>query len=105
MPFSCAVCFNRDIATGMVDTLESVDHETKGPDNTWWMQSEVLPAPEPECYVLSPSTCTEQQREYLRDGSAVVKDWILVGRENGTSSTPDAVYERVKADWQAPLEP
>ena len=81
---------NRDIATGTVDLgkvwEKGEEYATWGPRDTWWMKSEVLPGPEPECYVLMVGTCTEEQREWLRDGTAVVKDFILIGRENGTES-------------------
>ncbi|KAK7731759.1 hypothetical protein SLS53_008703 [Cytospora paraplurivora] len=80
--------FNRDIATGTVDLratggwAEGVDiFRTDGPSNTWWKRNEVLPAPPVRCYSLLTSTCSDEQKEALRNGTAIVKDYILVGIE------------------------
>ncbi|KAK3705486.1 hypothetical protein LTR37_013303 [Vermiconidia calcicola] len=75
----------RDIATDTVD-LEKVassggQHNTSGPGDTWWMKSEVLPAPPAECYLLDINRCTEEEVSWIVDGTAIVKDWIVVGRE------------------------
>ena len=70
---------NKDIATGSVKVTD--DYSTSGPSDTWWMRSDVLPAPEAECYSLSPSTCSKEQQEWLANGTAIVKDYIVVGRE------------------------
>ncbi|KAF1352374.1 secreted carboxypeptidase-like protein [Delphinella strobiligena] len=72
----------KDIATGKAKLTD--DYTTEGPPDTWWMKSEALPAPEGECYTLNPETCTEEQQEWLVDGTAIVKDWILVGREESS---------------------
>lgn len=74
--------FNRDIATGTVDLLSGEGvYATNGTRDTWWSLSDVLPQPEPECYIFSPGTCSKEQREWLRDGTAVVKDFIVIGVE------------------------
>ncbi|GAB7357095.1 hypothetical protein MBLNU459_g7903t3 [Dothideomycetes sp. NU459] len=74
----------KDIATGQIKVAD--DYATKGPGDTWWMKSDVLPAPESQCYVLSPETCSELEREWLRNGTAVVKNWIVVGNEDEKST-------------------
>lgn len=94
----------KDIATGKIKVTD--DYTTEGPPDTWWMKSEVLPAPEGECYTLNPETCTEEQQKWLCDGTAIVKNWILVGREE--SSIHDAGKDstgkvRAYEDRQFPL--
>lgn len=43
------------------------------------------------CYTLDPlRQCTEEEVEWIRDGTAVVKDWILVGRRNVSDSDSDS---------------
>lgn len=79
--------FGRDIATGELGVTD--EYQTEGPPDTWWMKSEVLPAPKGECYVLSPGTCSEEERGWLKNGTAVVKDWIVVGKEEGKSEVWD----------------
>ncbi|KAK5132829.1 hypothetical protein LTR08_008631 [Meristemomyces frigidus] len=82
----------RDIATGTVD-LRAVaaatgeEYATEGPGDTWWMASEVLPAPAGECYILDEMKCTEEEQSWLYDGTAVVKDWIVVGRDLSAAAT------------------
>ncbi|EME46510.1 hypothetical protein DOTSEDRAFT_70498 [Dothistroma septosporum NZE10] len=100
----------RDIATGEVDlkaySKENGDHySTTGPSDTWWMKNDVLPQPPHECYVLDMSgRCTEEETSWLRDGTAIIKDWILIGRSNMSNgdneeTTPDNRY----TDIQLPL--
>lgn len=74
----------RDIATGEV-VLQDVaskgeQYSTHGPSDAWWMKSDVLPAPPHECYYLDMGRCTEEEKEWVFDGTAIVKDWIVVGR-------------------------
>lgn len=75
----------RDIATGTVNLQEVAasgeQYFTKGPTDTWFMPSDVLPAPPAECYVLDLGRCTDEEIEWIIDGTAIVKDWIVVGRE------------------------
>lgn len=80
--------FNRDIATGAVDLTgtggwagvgESQEiFSTTGTRDTWWKKNEVLPAPKPSCYILQLGTCSSEDIEALRNGTAVVKDYVLV---------------------------
>lgn len=107
---------NRDIATGKVNVLESAKegkspYMTKGRDNAWWIKSEVLSPPAPECYIREPGTCTQEQWEGISNGSAVIKDGIMVGWEDGREVV-DREDERVKSmkiigalkNGQVPLE-
>ncbi|KAL1301770.1 hypothetical protein AAFC00_005968 [Neodothiora populina] len=73
----------RDIATGTIKVTD--EYATEGPADTWWMKSDVLPAPEVECYILAPESCTEEQRGWLKDGTAIVRDYIVIGREGDSA--------------------
>lgn len=102
----------RDIATGTVD-LQKVaanghEYSTEGPSDTWWMRSEVLPPPEPECYYIDPGRCTDEELDSLFDGTAIVKDWIVVGREKKGKKAddekpkfalPDLLQSPLMGDW------
>lgn len=68
----------KDVATGSLKVAD--DYATAGPPDTWWMKSEVLPQPEPECYTLVPETCSEEMQQWLKDGMAIVEDRFVVGK-------------------------
>ncbi|GJD03994.1 serine carboxypeptidase [Colletotrichum higginsianum] len=70
--------FNRDIATGRVDTAADPTYGTRGPADTFGIKSEVPPQYEDFCYVLDPSTCSREQVAALRAGTAVIKDYIMI---------------------------
>lgn len=88
----------KDIATGEVKVTD--DYQTEGPPDTWWMKSEVLPAPKGQCYVMAPSTCSKEEKEWLGDGTAIVKNWIVVGREDRKSAAWDG---NARVGEQVPL--
>ena len=71
--------FNKDIATGRINLTD--DYGTTGPSSTWHILSDVLPPPEPECFIPNQMSCSEEQWEAVKDGRAIVKDWIVVGIE------------------------
>lgn len=78
--------FNKDIATGAVDLTatggwnsEAEIYRTEGPGDTWWKKNEIMPVPKAECYILQSMTCTEEEMEALRNGTAIIKDYLLVG--------------------------
>lgn len=55
-----------------------------------------MPAPRGKCQILSLMSCTEEEVEALKNGTAVVKDFILVGiegQEDGHVGTT-AGYEK-----------
>lgn len=109
---------HRDIATGTIDTHDTFPttttttntttssssssddddeeeeqyeyYSTTGPSDTWWKKNDVLPGMPHVCYTLDPlRQCTEEEVGWIRDGTAVVKDWILVGRRNVSDSDSD----------------
>jgi carboxypeptidase D len=70
---------NRDIATGKVSTLSNSSYGTEGPSSTWQIKNEVPPMPEPTCYILQlVATCTADQIESVNNGSALIRDYIVV---------------------------
>lgn len=85
----------RDIATGEVDlqtvAADGKQHATQGPSDTWWMKNDVLPAPPHECYLWDMGRCTKEEMDAIFDGTAVIKDWIVVGREEKRGSVGGSV--------------
>nr|POE78600.1 carboxypeptidase s1 like b [Quercus suber] len=69
------------LSTGRFSTEHGVEYSTEGPSDTWWMRSDVLPAPERECYIFDTGRCSKAEKEWIMDGSAIIKDWIVIGRE------------------------
>lgn len=70
--------FNKDIATGTIDTVANSSYRTSGPSDTLAIKNKV---PDPEvmfCYTRDTSTCSDEQVESLQNGTAVVKDWIII---------------------------
>lgn len=76
--------FNLDIATGKISTAENASYISEGPSSTWDIKNDVPDSPAPTCYVLSlASTCTDDQIRSVINGTAVVKDYIVV--DNNTA--------------------
>ncbi|KAJ5177009.1 Carboxypeptidase S1 [Penicillium canariense] len=71
--------FNRDLATGKIDTARNASYSTTGPASTWHIKNQVPESPEPLCYILAlEATCTEDQIASVVNGTAVIKDYVLV---------------------------
>ncbi|KAH0541833.1 hypothetical protein FGG08_003716 [Glutinoglossum americanum] len=68
---------NRDISTGKTDVAD--DYRTTGPSSTWHIKNIVPDSPEPTCYILAPETCTKDQYASVKNGTALVKDYIVRG--------------------------
>ena len=82
--------FNLDIATGETSTIESADYATEGPSDVYNITNEPVVDPGSQCYVLDRGQCTEEQWETVMNGSALVKNWIVVDA-NTSSLFPDLV--------------
>ncbi|KAI8940711.1 hypothetical protein NX059_001977 [Plenodomus lindquistii] len=82
--------FNLDIATGNTSTLENADYSTQGPSNVFNITNEPVMDPGSQCYVLDRGQCTDEQWETVMDGSALIKNWIVVDA-NTSSLFPDLV--------------
>jgi carboxypeptidase C (cathepsin A) len=75
--------FGKDISTGFREVTD--DLVTYGPKSSWHIKNIPPKKPEPECYVLYPETCTDDMWALVMNGTAVIKDWIVVGkREDDT---------------------
>lgn len=95
------VMFNKDVATGTMESSD--DHSTVGPSTTWHIKNEVFPAPQPVCYILDAgSRCTEDQWALVENGTAVVKDYVVVGREEEErqSPVPEPVFSKASLSSQ-----
>jgi hypothetical protein len=88
--FSRAI-FGYDIATGTIATASPAhaNYSTTGPSSSWYIKQQ--PPHEPQvpyqCYVLALDTCTAEQIEGIRNGSALLHDYILIDA-NQTGSLP-----------------
>jgi carboxypeptidase D len=82
--------FNTDVASGKIHTNTgcSSGYSTTGPANVNHILNNLKKQPVSECYVWDiAETCSPTQTELLRDGKAIVKDFIMVGYNaaNGTA--------------------
>ena len=74
--------FNRDVATGRISTVDDLEYTTKGVDYIWDVRNEIPNPPKPLCCILNlNNTCTVDQIESVADGSAVVKNFVVVGKK------------------------
>ncbi|KAI9808965.1 MAG: hypothetical protein M1826_003943 [Phylliscum demangeonii] len=73
--------FNRDIATGAIDTARHSNYSSRGPASSFAIIDPVPASPEPTCYIWAPGTCTDAQYLSLLDGSAIVMDYIVIGQQ------------------------
>ncbi|KAF2733964.1 alpha/beta-hydrolase [Polyplosphaeria fusca] len=72
----------RDVATGEVEACEG--YSSVGRADAWVEQEYREETEEPKCYVWDVlETCTKEQTEVLRSGSAVTENFILVGTTDG----------------------
>ena len=95
----------RDIATGTIDLQDfasshGIEHTTEGPKDTWRKLNDILPSPPHECYVLAPQSCSKEERQWIQDGTAIVKDWVVVGNNAATD-----ISNVLNTDEQQPLSP
>lgn len=81
----------RDVATGEIDLTKNQDYSSQGPLSVRNVTNELPEANVNICYVLEAShTCTPKQLLALGDGSAVVKDWVVVepkGSDGGLNAS------------------
>ncbi|KAL8364791.1 hypothetical protein RB595_003864 [Gaeumannomyces hyphopodioides] len=99
--FARAAVANRDVATGTVDTAATPDYKTSGPATVRDVLSEVPPQVPYFCYTLSPDTCTDEQVAALLDGSAVIRNYIMVDppyRQEASRVRARAVREHPEFD-------
>ncbi|TPX11653.1 uncharacterized protein E0L32_007632 [Thyridium curvatum] len=82
--------FNKDIATGKVDTLANASYATVGSVNTLDARDTPPPQYQHFCYSLDEATCTEEEWKRLAEGKLTVKNWIVVDK-NSTELFPNVV--------------
>ena len=82
--------FNKDIATGMVDTAANASYSTEGPSDSWATKNIPPAQPLQVCYSLdTEDTCTTDQEDAIANGTAVLRDWIYEDA-NSTLLYPDS---------------
>ncbi|PNS18953.1 Carboxypeptidase Y A [Sphaceloma murrayae] len=79
---------NQDIATGTVDIISNPDYSTVGPSDVRNVSTAGPRQPDQFCYILDPGTCFDQQIDSVVDGTALIKDYIVVDA-NSTKIWPD----------------
>ncbi|KAH8728155.1 Alpha/Beta hydrolase protein [Phaeosphaeriaceae sp. PMI808] len=73
------VMFDKDVATGSLTTNGNSSYSSTGPASSFGIKNELPPSPKSECYAWdATNTCTLAERLALANGTAVVKDFILV---------------------------
>ena len=78
------VMFNKDVATGKVmtpspDCKDEKDYSTEGPASSASIKNTMPPPSINVCYVMNAkATCRADQSEALMNGTAVVKDFVVV---------------------------
>jgi carboxypeptidase D len=71
--------FNLDIATGSDDTASNASYATSGMSDTWAVKDVAPKSDRPVCYAYNPTaTCTDEELDALADGSALVRDYIVI---------------------------
>ena len=79
--------FGKDIATGQVDTETTPGYSSRGSPTTFQVKNKVPKPPPSVCYILDLDTCTDDEFNAVLDGSALVRDYIVVN-ENTTRLFP-----------------
>lgn len=78
----------RDVKTGEVDVAEG--YSTDGLKDTFGVRMALPESPGCVCYLYDvQGTCSGEEVEALQNGSAVVKDWVLMGVDAGERSGAD----------------
>jgi hypothetical protein len=82
--------FNYDIATGNISTIENPNYTSEGPKDVYDIRNEPVVDPGSQCYVLDQGQCTADQWETVMNGTALIKNWIVVDA-NTSYLFPDLV--------------
>lgn len=73
------IMFDRDIATGKINTAKNGSYSTTGSPTTFQVQHKPPPEPAPTCYILSlHNTCTEDHIWGLVNDTVEVRDYIVI---------------------------
>jgi hypothetical protein len=89
--------FDKDVATGTVPVTD--DLQTVGLSDIRGVKNKDVPERRKgKCYVLKRKTCTEEEWEGVVNGTAVVRDWVVVGFESQSGSVKGGKVEAV--EWK-----
>ena len=78
--------FGHDIATGNVVIEAKSDYSSKGPANIRDIKNVAPQSPESICWLYQAgNSCTPQQKLALANGTAVVKDYVVVWPPSGNA--------------------
>ncbi|KAK4621861.1 Carboxypeptidase S1 B [Fulvia fulva] len=96
---------NLDIATGLVNVTSGDGiYSSVGTEDTWAIKNDQPEQPLQFCYVLEPTTCTEDQIDSILNGTAVIRHYIVVDK-NSTALFPDVVGGSSSNDTNATTSP
>jgi carboxypeptidase C (cathepsin A) len=70
--------FNFDIATGNVSTAQNPSYSSEGPVDVYNITNKPVQLGGSQCYVLDRDQCTNDQWESVMNGTALIKNWIVV---------------------------
>jgi hypothetical protein len=99
--------FNRDVATGLLPVTSEL--VTVGPSDTWYIKNEPPEEPTPQCYILSPGTCTPEIWDKVWAGKARVENYFVIGVDEDEDDGKDEEWvivdgkEASHDDAQAPM--
>ncbi|KAI5779171.1 Alpha/Beta hydrolase protein [Geopyxis carbonaria] len=85
----------RDIATGTVDATKA-GYASEGRREVGSVRNVPPLEPGSVCYVLSRGSCTDAQWAAVEDGSAVVRDWIVVGGVHNDTGSHNGSEMRIR---------
>ena len=72
--------FNTDIPTGLTSSNPSNGvYRTHGPASSWPVKNKLPVEPKARCYIWDLSTCTDEQVWVLLEGTAIVRNFFVVG--------------------------
>ncbi|KAI8196176.1 Carboxypeptidase S1-like protein A [Colletotrichum sp. SAR 10_65] len=96
--------FNRDIATGLIPVTDEL--ATVGPLDIWHIKNVPPAQPDPACYVLKPDTCAPEVWEMVKNGTALVRDYYVVGtiEEDGDEEVTQTIQGPEKGEQQVSEE-
>lgn len=80
--------FGLDIATGQVKISAGEFYSSKGPSNIFHVKNKLPEGLAPMCFLYqAPKSCTDVQLEALENGTAVVRDFIIISPSAETEVT------------------
>lgn len=76
---------NKDVATGIVSTADNETYSSTGPPSIRQVRDDAPESPAPTCYVWAlRSSRAKDQKAAVLNGTALVRDWILIDDKTAT---------------------